>query len=71
MNTFDSVFFNELAKMDALVKLNEYNSALMPSGDGFRLCVSELHAAGISSSPRAWGCFPHTTLILSRDHFIS
>lgn len=46
MNTFDSAFFNELAKMDALVKLNEYNSALMPPSDGFRLRVSELHAAG-------------------------
>lgn len=46
MNTFDSVFFNELAKMNALVKLNEYNSALMPPSDGFRLRVSELHAAG-------------------------
>lgn len=46
MNTFDSAFFNELAKMDALVKLNEYNSALMPPSDGFRLRVSELHTAG-------------------------
>ncbi|TXT26560.1 MAG: hypothetical protein FD134_490 [Gallionellaceae bacterium] len=46
MNTFDSAFFNELAKLDALVKLNEYDSILMPPSDGFRLRVSELHAAG-------------------------
>lgn len=45
MNTFDGEFFNELAQMGGLVKLNEYDSALMSPGDGFRLRVSELHAA--------------------------
>ncbi len=46
MNTFDSAFFNELAKLDALVKLNEFDSILIPPGDGFRLRVSEMRAAG-------------------------
>jgi hypothetical protein len=46
MNTFDVTFFNELSKLDALVKLNEYDSALMQPRDGFRLRTSELHAAG-------------------------
>ena len=46
MRNFDGVFFNELAKLDALVKLNEYDSVLMPPRDGFRLRLSELHDAG-------------------------
>lgn len=46
MNTFDGAFFNELTKMDALMKLNKYDSILMPPSDGLRLRVSELHAAG-------------------------
>lgn len=43
---FDGVFFSELAKLDALVKLNEYDSALIPPRDGFRLRLSELQEAG-------------------------
>lgn len=46
MRNFDSVFFNELAKLDAIVKLNEYDSVLMPPRDGLRLRLSELHDAG-------------------------
>lgn len=46
MKTFGSSFFDELAKLDALVKLNEYDSILMPPSDGSRLRISELHAAG-------------------------
>ncbi len=46
MRSFDSVFFNELAKLDALMKLNKYGSVLMPPRDGFRLRLSELHEAG-------------------------
>lgn len=46
MKTFDSEFFNELVKIDALVKVDEYTSALMPPRDRFRLRVSEMHAAG-------------------------
>lgn len=46
MSTFDSAFFNELAKLDAVVKLSEYEFALMPPRDGFRLHLSELRDAG-------------------------
>lgn len=46
MTAFDAAFFNELARMDALVKLNEHDSVLMPPLDGFRLRLSQLHKAG-------------------------
>lgn len=49
MRSFDSVFFNELAKLDALVKVNECSSVLMPPRDGFRPRLSELHDAGMIS----------------------
>lgn len=46
MTTFDSTFFNDLARMDVFVKLNEYDSVLMPPLDGFRLRLSQLQRAG-------------------------
>lgn len=46
MNTFDGTFFGELQKLDALVKLGEYDSELMKPRDGFRLRLSELQEAG-------------------------
>ncbi|OGQ52433.1 MAG: hypothetical protein A3J24_13230 [Deltaproteobacteria bacterium RIFCSPLOWO2_02_FULL_53_8] len=46
MNAFDSAFFNELVKLDALKKLNEYDSISMPPRDRHRLRLSELQEAG-------------------------
>lgn len=49
MNWFDDSFFNELAQMNALVKLNEQTSVLIPPLDGFRPRLSQLLKAEMVS----------------------
>lgn len=66
MKTFDQAFFNELAAFDDLA------FAKVPPRDGFRPCVSELHAAG-KISDAFLGLtrdFVHTLAVRSRGRYV-